>query len=517
MEAVKERVCEDPGIPDGGVTLEKIVWVISNNRADMIAAQRSINSTGSMRAVCLLSFSAVQKVIIEDVSTSRFSTPSLILLDYEMSLLEDFTILYFLKKQQSIASVPLFFMTEERNKDVDEDCYGKGAMVVLTKPLSQADILRIERTAWQHEVTKNYEKMLQKQASELQAAKEIHRLNQQLQARNELLYQVFGRYFSDQVVDVILERSEGSAIGGEKREVTVLMTDLRGFTSLGEKLSSDGVTDLLNYYFSCMAEVINEYHGTIIEFLGDAVLAVFGAPSPSEKQSEEAIAAAITMQNAMGKVNAYCKEKGYPTLEMGIGIHRGEAFVGNVGSEEMMRYNVIGRIVNECSRIQSYSVGGQVLVSEETLNYLTCDVEVPNRMDINAKGVHKPVCVCEVTGIDGEYPCSIENVAFDVMYPCEEWVVFNLYLAEGKQVSDYSVTGKLMQFSKKRAVVKLLDEVKKIEVFSDVEIFAATKDGKAAFTGVYAKVIDRTKHKLTLHFTHINDGFDRFIDEMMIG
>ncbi len=494
--------------------MEKIVWVISDNKAEMITTQRMINSTGSMRAVCLLSFSAVQKVIQENGTASRFATPSLILLDYEMSLLEDFTILYFLKKQQSIASVPLFFMAAERDKDIDRSCYERGAMVILTKPLTQTEILRIERTAWQHEVTKSYEKMLQKQTSELQAAKEIRQLNQKLKVRNKLLYQVFGRYFSDQVVDVILAHSEGSAIGGEKREVTVMMTDLRGFTSLAEQLTSEAVTDLLNFYFSSMAEVIDTFHGTIIEFLGDAVLAVFGAPVSSEVHSEEAVGAAIAMQNEMGKVNDYCREKGYPLLEMGIGIHRGEAFVGNVGSEEMMRYNVIGRVVNECSRIQSYSVGGQVLVSEEALEAVHCPVVVPNKMDINAKGIHQPVRVCEVTGIGGDYDCNIENVAFDVMYPCDDWVMFNLYVTDGKHVRNESVAGKLIQVSKKRAVVKLLDEVKKIEVYSDVEIFAATKEGKALFTGVYAKVIERTKHKLTLHFTHTNNSFDQFADEI---
>ena len=200
---------------------------------------------------------------------------------------------------------------------------------------------------------------------------------------------------------------------------------------------------------------------------------------------------------------------------MGIGIHRGEAFVGNVGSEDMMRYNVIGQVVNECSRIQSYSVGGQILVSEETVEDILDEVVVPNRMDVNAKGLHKPVTVCEVTGIRGEFQCDIENVDFDVMFPCEEQVIFNLYLVEGKRISEYSITSKLLQFSKKRAVVKLLDEWKKIEVFSDLEIFAATAEGKAAFTGVYAKVIDRSKHKLTLHFTHVNEGFGRFMEDIM--
>lgn len=495
--------------------MEKIIWVISNNRKDMIEAQRSINSTGSMRAVCLLSFGAVQKAVPEDKNSSRNIEPSLIILDYEMSVQEDFMVLSFLKRQQALASVPLFFMARQRNAEIDEECYGKGAMVVLHMPFSKSGILRVERTAWQHEVTKNYEKMIQKQASELQSAKEIRHLNQQLQARNELLYQIFGRYFSDKVLEVILQHPEGAAVGGEKREVVVLMTDLRGFTSLAERLNSDAVTDVLNYYFGKMAEAVNQFHGTIIEFLGDAVLAVFGAPLASEKKSEEAIAAAITMQNNMGAVNAYCKEKGYPELEMGIGIHRGEAFIGNVGSDNLMRYNVIGRIVNECSRIQSYSVGGQILVSDDTLKDISCEVETSNSMDIHAKGVHKPVTVCEVSGIHGDFECSVENVAFDVLYPCEEWIVFNLYLIEGKRIREHCVSAKLQQFSRKRAVVKLIDDNKKIDIYSDVEIFAAKRDGKACFTGVYAKVIDRTKHRLSLHFTHVNDAFEEFVQDLI--
>ena len=478
-------------------------------------AQRSINSTGSMRAVCLLSFGAVERAASDSEGSSRFSTPSLIIMDYEMSVSEDFAILTFLKRQKSIASVPLFFMAESRSKDVDEECYEKGAMVVLGKPLSHTGILRIERTAWQHEVTKNYEKMLQKQISELQSAKQIRQLNQRLQARNELLYQIFGRYFSDQVVDVILESSEGGNIGGEKKEVTVLMTDLRGFTSLAEKLSSEAVTDLLNFYFGKMSQIINSYHGTIIEFLGDAVLAVFGAPVPSEKQSKEAVAAAITMQNAMGQTNAYCEEKGYPPLEMGIGIHRGEAFIGNVGSEKMMRYNVIGRIVNECSRIESYSVGGQVLISSESLEQIACPVEIHNRMEITAKGIQKPVTVKEVIGIGGEYQLMIANVDFDVLSPITEWIIFNLYPIEGKLIKEDAIPARLVQFSYKRAVVELEDFQAELKTYSDVEIFAAGKEGRAIFTGVYAKVVKRQFDRVVLHFTHVSRSFQNFSEQFV--
>lgn len=496
--------------------MEKIIWVIGSNRKEMIEAQRQINSTGSMRAFCMLSFEAAEKAVEKAIASqsaqvrSQISTPSLIVLDYDMVSKEDFKLLLFLKNQQVLAGVPLFFMIQTRTQELDEICYAKGAMVVLQKPLTKIAILRMERTAWQHEVTKNYEKMLQKQAGDLQSAREIVRLNQQLEARNELLYQIFGRYFSDKVLDMILENPQGAAIGGEKRELTVMMADLRGFTSLSEELGPESVTTLLNFHFDKMAEAITKYGGTIIEFLGDAVLAVFGAPIASSQQTELAIAAAITMQNTMGEVNRFCEKNGYPTLEMGIGIHRGEAFIGNVGSERMMRYNVIGRIVNECSRIEGYSVGGQVLVSKDALKCVDCPVEVHNHMEIIAKGVAKPVELSEVIGIGGEYQLRIANVEFDVLKSVEETIVFNMYPIEDKMVKEESVPARLLEFSYKRAVVELFDFQAELKVYSDVEIFAAGQDGKMVFREVYAKVVERHFNIVTLHFTRVSQSFQRF-------
>lgn len=494
--------------------MEKSIWIIGNERKEIIEAQRAINSTGSMRAVCMLSFAAIEKTVQsqKDGMESRITTPSLIILDYEMSVEEDFLSLSYLKKQESIAGVPLFFMTRERSGEIDEICYRKGAMVVLRKPFSQSGILRVERVAWQYEVTKNYGKMLQRQAGDLQAAKEIVRLNEQLKARNELLYQIFGRYFSDSVVEVIMEHPESAAIGGERRELTIMMSDLRGFTSLSEELESDALTSLLNFYFSQMVDAITKYHGTVIEFLGDGILAVFGAPFASEYQAEDAVAAAITMQNLMGDVNKFCVRHGYPLLEMGIGIHQGEAFIGNVGSEKMMRYNVLGRSVNECSRIESSSVGGQVLISKECLDVMKVPVEVHNRMEIVAKGLQEPVVVSEVIGLGGDYQLRIANVEFDVMVPVKEWVLFNVFPIEEKLIKDESVTGKLIEFSFKRAVIELEDFQAELHTYSDVEIFAAGKDGRALFTGVYAKVVERHFNLVTLHFTHVSKSFQSFSD-----
>lgn len=497
--------------------MEKTIWVISNNKKEMLEAQRRINASGSMRAFCMLTQDAVKRSVfaLKDDTIIRKNVPSLIILDYEMEQEEDFGSLALLKNQQSIAGVPLFFMAEYRTDALDEECYARGATVVLRKPFSDAEILRIERTAWQHEVTKNYEKMLQKQASELQAAKEIHRLNEQLKSRNELLHQIFGRYFSEEVVDVIFEHPEGAAIGGEKREVTVMMSDLRGFTSASENLEPDAVTDLINFYFGEMVEVITKYHGIVIEFLGDGILAVFGAPLPSNQQSLDAVAAAICMQNKMREVNEYCIKQGYPTLEMGIGIHRGEVFIGNVGSEKMMRYNVIGKTVNQCSRIEGFSVGGQVLVSGETLQYIHCPVEVRKRVEVTAKGVSKPIPVYEVMEIGGAYQCSLDKVVSDVMYPVDIPVTFNLYPIEGKVVMENPISARLERFSEKRAVVVSEGNAGDLMEYMDVEIFAAEQGGRAIFTNVYAKIMAVEKNRITLHFTHVNKSFQNFAEKIL--
>jgi len=498
--------------------MEKIIWVIGNDKRDMVEAQRRINSAGSMRTFCVLTIEALKKAVLglmEDEKL-RKNMPSLIILDYETDRETDFGYLSLLKSQQSLAGVPLFFMVERRTDELDEECYAKGATVVLRKPFSNAEVLRIERTAWQHEVTRNYEKMLQRQAGDLQAARKIHQLNEQLKSRNELLHQIFGRYFSERVVDVILEHPEGAAIGGEKREVTVMMSDLRGFTSASENLEPDAVTDLLNFYFAQMLEVITQYHGIVIEFLGDGILAVFGAPFPSACQSQDAVAAAICMQNKMENVNCYCEEQGYPLLEMGIGIHRGEVFIGNVGSEKMMRYNVIGKAVNRCSRIESFSVGGQVLVSKETLDQMDCQVEVRNRIEVTAKGLSKPMSVYEVMKIGGEYQCSLNHIVSDTMYPVDIPVTFNLYPIEGKKIMEHSISARLSSFSRRRATV-ILDDGKEegLVEYADVEIFAAEVGGRAVFTNVYAKIMAIEEEKITLYFTHVNKIFEEFASKLL--
>ena len=488
--------------------MEKNIWIIANKRKEMLDAQRSVNATGGMRAICILSFDALQKHMAE-----RLHMPSLILIDYEMSKEDDFRAMSFLKEQAGMEGVPILFMTDSAEEDVRSECYVQGALAVLMKPLTAVSVARIERMAWQFDVALNTEKKLEKQSMDLKSAREIERLNKQLKARNDLLYQVFGRYFSDAVMDKIFEDPSGVSIGGEKKDVTVMMADLRGFTAISQMMDSDSMMDLLNHFFGKMVEVIQKYNGTVIEFLGDGILAVFGALLTEENHTESAVAAAIEMQNSMAEVNAYCQSKGYEFLDMGIGIHRGMAFIGNIGSEKVMRYNVIGRVVNECSRIENYSVGNQVLVSDETIRKLNCGVTTGKAIEIKAKGIDKPIPVHEVIKLEGDFACELHEVEERALFKIETEIMAEMQLIVDKYVDELPFYGQIRAMSYKYALVRYEGE-QEIPLYSDLRVMARNYSKNVLFTDLYAKVVAKEGKDLRLRFTHINGDYQYLVEKM---
>ena len=479
-----------------------------------LETQRKINASGSMRALCMLSLDALKKTMQERCNDDEMSLslPSAILIDYAMIQKEE-ELLKLIQEHPRLAVVPLFFALESDQMNEEEACYEKGAMVVLQKPVTWSGITRIERAAWQYEVTKKYERILQKQVSEIQAAKEIYCLNQQLKSRNEFLYRIFGKYFSDEVLEVILEKPEGALIGGERRNAAILMADLRGFSSVAEEMDADEMTELLNEFFGTMVEIISDFGGTIIEFMGDGLLAVFGAPVTMENYRECAIAAGIRMQNAMKNVNSYCIKKGHDILKMGIGIHCGEVFVGNVGSEKMMRYNVLGRVVNECSRIEGCNIGEQVLVSEDMLEGLSCEVSVCQRAEIAAKGIKNPVTVCEVKGIGGVFQCYLEAENPEKRKKVPERIILKLHEIRKKVIMEVPVSVVLKELSEKEALVEMMESKPETEIedYADVEVRMESCGEQAGFSGIYAKMVQKNGNTLKLCFTHVNQNFRNFV------
>jgi class 3 adenylate cyclase len=247
--------------------------------------------------------------------------------------------------------------------------------------------------------------------------------------QRDFIRATFGRYVSPEVVKTLLESPEGLRLGGEKRVVTVLMSDLRGYTRFAEKGDPAQVMEILNGYLARMTDIVVEHGGTINEFIGDAVFAIFGAPLAHADHAERAAACALAMQRAMTEVNAEHGRRGFPRFEMGIGINTGEAVVGNIGSEQRAKYAVVGNAVNVASRVESATVGGQVLIAAATLEAVRDLAEVTGPIPLEVKGLSEPLLLYELRAIAGPFAQRLPDTAAEddaqvpVTLPVRVWVL----------------------------------------------------------------------------------------------
>jgi class 3 adenylate cyclase len=217
--------------------------------------------------------------------------------------------------------------------------------------------------------------------------------NTDLEVRNQFIQRVFGRYLSEEIVDTLLESPDALNVGGEKRSITILMSDLRGFSTLSERLPPEQVVKLLNNYLGAMTDVIVAHDGTIDEFIGDAILVFFGAPILRHDDCARAVACAVAMQRAMADVNVWNAANDLPEIQMGIAVNRGDVVVGNIGSMKRAKYAAVGAQVNLASRIQSYAAGGEIVVTESVLPALVGLARVVREDTVTPKGVRLPVTI----------------------------------------------------------------------------------------------------------------------------
>lgn len=263
----------------------------------------------------------------------------------------------------------------------------------------------------------------------------------------------FGRYLTEQVVANLLESPEGLKLGGERRKITILTSDIRGFTAISERLAAEEVIKILNLYLSCMTDVITRYQGTIDEFMGDGILVLFGAPSIREDDAERAVACAVAMQLAMSHVNTRLKQLGLPQLEMGIGINTGEVVVGNIGSAKRTKYGVVGSQINLTYRIESYTVGGQILISESTLEDVSSIVKIGGQRELQLKGVRQSIIIYDITGISGKYNLFLFKEKEEFFLLPEE-IPLQYAVLDGKRVSSTLFKGSLVKLSAKEAKIR---------------------------------------------------------------
>jgi adenylate cyclase len=209
--------------------------------------------------------------------------------------------------------------------------------------------------------------------------------------RDRLVLSNFQRYFSPDLAKQIADHGEEVKLGGTKRPVVIMFTDIRGFTPMSEKMEPDDVAQLLREYFTEMVDIIFRHGGTLDKFIGDAIMALWGAPLSMEDDADKALAAAIEMQQALAELNKHWEESGKPHVNIGIGLNFGEVFAGNVGSEQRLEYTVLGDAVNTASRLCSKADKGEIMISLPFYQRLKRVPEVEAREPIPLKGKSKPV------------------------------------------------------------------------------------------------------------------------------
>lgn len=295
----------------------------------------------------------------------------------------------------------------------------------------------------------------------------------------------FGRYLSKKVVDEILENPEGRRLGGSKKTVTILMSDLRGFTSLSENRDPEELVQLLNRYLERMSKVILDHDGLIDEFVGDAILAVFGVPESREDDALRAVACGLSMQNALTDLNKEITSEGWPPLEMGIGINTGTVIVGNIGSEARLKYGIVGAAVNTASRIESNTVGGQVLIGESTYRLVHEHLTRELPQTVMMKGMKSPLVNYPVKAIGPPYDIELHDRG-DNQNGIQLSLPFHCWRVEDKKVSGEPYLGETIMLNENLIVANIKPS---IEPFTDIKLKFDFCVEAHCFEEIYGKVL----------------------------
>jgi adenylate cyclase len=215
---------------------------------------------------------------------------------------------------------------------------------------------------------------------------------------------VFSRMVAPDVYAHLLADPASTRLGGERREMSVLFSDIRGFTTVSESRRPEEIVSQLNEYFTRMVEVVFRHHGTVDKFVGDMVMALFGAPVTDPDHADRAVRAALDMLDALRDLNATWAREGRPCLQIGIGVNSGEMVAGNIGSEQMMSYTVIGDAVNLGSRLESLNkqYGTSLIISDDTRQRLKGQYHIDALGEVTVKGKTRPVSIFEVRNDRGQ-------------------------------------------------------------------------------------------------------------------
>jgi adenylate cyclase len=324
----------------------------------------------------------------------------------------------------------------------------------------------------------------------------------------------FGRYLTSEVVTSLLETPRGLQLGGEKRKITILMSDLRGFSAISERLPPEQVVTFLNLYLETMTEVVTQYGGLINQVIGDGIVIFFGALKQKPDDAERAVACAIAMQLAMKMVNQRNQILNLPAMEMGIGVNTGEVIVGNIGSLKHAQFTAIGKHVNLAARIESLSVGGQILVSPALVEEVPT-LKVRRRTQARMKGMQSPITVYEISGIGGAYNLFLPDLQTTLL-TLPKAILINYTLVEDKHLVGHSIPGRLIKLSSRGAEVC---SEQAIAPLSDIKINLASHridlSEDIYLEDIYAKVTEVAIGDITCFRVHFTDISPQMVESLL--
>jgi adenylate cyclase len=306
-------------------------------------------------------------------------------------------------------------------------------------------------------------------------------------------------------------------------EVTILLSDLRGFTAMAEQFPAASVVEMLNRYFSKMSEIIITDHGGMIDkFMGDAIMVIFGARTGRSDALERALSCAVHMQIAMDEVNRENESLGLPALYMGIGINTGTVITGKVGSNLHSEYTVIGDEVNLASSIEAFSLRGQILISENTYQRAKDYIETGDPTTVFVKGKKDPVSLHELLSIKQPSQLFVPRREVRKSPRINIDMPFTYQHVDGKEILPEKYKGRIIDIGYNGLLSALPEQ---LEVFTEIKLTIALSMLENEMSDIYAKVL-RTKKQngqylINFEFTSVHiyakKAIKLFIDRMIQG